>query len=219
MNSSLESLHHFRVASISVDAPWYRQGNAHSRNLQTHTTTLLSHLHEDIMHPRWKEGKSWYAFAIKQEEQLPWWEHAQYVVELAATIAASYHHAIPVFHELCVLGLTRAWQGFCLQHVEGQVMSTIACKECIDRGGSVNAAFVWAFSNTTSLEKRTERVMAVLWGRPLLARRRLISECRSRNLAHLIEQISPDTLRKYLDAIWQKTTTNCWKHHATHFDF
>jgi hypothetical protein len=103
-----------------------------------------------------------------------------------------------------VLGLIRAWQAFCAGARNDKVMSTIACKECADRGGSVNAAFIWAKSEASE-DMRAKEVMAILWGRPLLARQRLNEEKRSRGFEALVKILAPETVNSFLKDIWRNS--------------
>ena len=107
-----------------------------------------------------------------------------------------------------VLGLVRSWQGFCCRETAGMVMSTAACRECVDRGGSVNSAFVWAL--TEREEDRAAAVMAVLWGRPLLSRHRLVFASRTRGFEALVRALSPEAVRKYLDEVWAIGCSDRW---------
>ena len=176
----------FRMASISVDAPFYL-------GQEKGLTTLSAH--KDRLHEELRKGK-WYAFSLCEGEEAAWWRCVDVVVENAYAIAATSE----VFHELVVLGLVRAWQGFCCRQAAGTVLSTVACRECIDRGGSVNAAFVWAL--TEREEDRPSAVMAVLWGRPLLSRHRLICASRTRGFEALVRALSPKDVREFLDKVW-----------------
>ena len=175
----------FRMASISVDAPFYLGKERGLTTLHAHKERLVAEL---------RKG-TWYAFSLKAGEETAWWRCVDFVVESAYAIATTP----VVFHELVVLGLVRAWQGFCSREADGKVLSTVACRECVDRGGSVNAAFVWAM--TKHEEDRASAVMAVLWGRPLLSRHRLIFASRTRGFEALVRTLSPRIVRDYLDKI------------------
>ena len=177
----------FRMASISVDAPFYLGQEKGLTTLSAHKERVSAEL---------RRGK-WYAFSLLEGEEAAWWQCADGVVERAYALAATPE----VFHELVVLGLVRAWQGFCCRRTAGTVVSTVACRECIDRGGSVNAAFVWAL--TEREEDRALAVMAVLWGRPLLSRRRLIFASRIRGFEALVRSFLPENVREYLKAAFQ----------------
>ena len=177
----------FRMASISVDAPFYL-------GHETGLTTLSAH--KERVTAELRRGK-WYAFSLLEGEEDAWWRRADAVVECAYAMAATPE----VFHELVVLGLVRAWQSFCCRQTAGTVFSTVACRECIDRGGSVNSAFVWAL--TESEEERASAVMAVLWGRPLLSRHRLIFASRTRGFEALVRSLPPEHVRAYLKAAFQ----------------
>ena len=187
----------FRMASISVDAPFYLGSERGLTTLVAHKERLLGEL---------RKGK-WYAFSLCKGEEEEWWRCTGLVVENAYAVAATTPLQTRVFHELVVLGLVRAWQAFCCRHTAGMAMSTIACRECVDRGGSVNSAFVWAL--TENEEERTSKVMSVLWGRPLLSRHRLIFASRTRGLEALVQSLSPGAVRNYLDEAW---TIGCCGH-------
>lgn len=181
---------HFRLASITVDAPFYKRGES----VADHRSIVLEELKKAI------DGqKSWYAFSLRDHEKEAWWNCAQYVVREAFQLGGVQSR---VFHELVVLGLIRAWQAFCVGSCTDRVISTIACKECADRGGSVNAAFVWANSDAEE-SMRAKEVMAVLWGRPLLARQRLNHEGRSRGFEAIVKALAPETVRAFLWDAWE----------------
>ena len=175
----------FRMASISVDAPLYLGREKGVATLHDHKERLVAEL---------RRGK-WYAFSLRPGEEAAWWRCVDFVVENAYAIAKTP----VVFHELVVLGLVRAWQGFCCRGSSGMAMSTIACRECVDRGGSVNSAFVWAL--TEREECRAPDVMAVLWGRPLLSRHRLIYASRTKGFEALVQSLTPKSLRDYLEKV------------------
>jgi hypothetical protein len=187
----------FRMASISVDAPFYLGRERGLTTLQAHKERLIGEL---------RKGK-WYAFSLGRGEEEAWWRCTDLVVDNAYAMAAPTEQQAEVFHELVVVGLVRAWQGFCCRHASGMVMSTIACRECVDRGGSVNSAFVWAL--TEAEENRALSVMSVLWGRPLLSRHRLIFASRTRGFEALVRSLSPEAVRNYLDEAW---TIGCCGH-------
>ena len=198
--------HAFRVASISVDAPFYLGKVPHLKTLDDHKKNLLQELHKGF-HPTLQ---SWYAFSLLEGEHQLWWHIVEEVVEKAAALAETADDTITSFHELMVLGLVRAWQGFCCRQRDGWVMSTVACKECIDRGGSINAAFVWALSKKEEPE-RAKEVMAVLWGRPLLARNRLIVSLRTEGFEALVRAFPPEWVERFLDDVWQKACQGLWR--------
>ena len=180
----------FRMASISVDAPFYLGHEKGLTSLQAHRERLAIEL---------RKGK-WYAFSLREGEE-SWWQCVDSVIESALAIAEKTERQAEVFHELVVMGLIRAWQGFCCRGVVGMAMSTVACRECVDRGGSVNAAFLWAL--TKREEDRALAVMAVLWGRPLLSRHRLIYAGRTRGFEALVHSLSPEIVRDYVGRAWE----------------
>jgi hypothetical protein len=183
----------FCAASLSVDSLLYRD---HERlAVHDHRTRLLRELSRSLF---LGETTS-YFFSLASEQKEPWWSVVEDVVERA--VALSQGRA-KVFHELVLLGLIRAWQGFHSKDVE-KIFSTVACKECIDRGGSVNASFLWAFLGDSVEEKeRAAKVMAVLWGRSLLARKRLIEKSRTQGFEALVDAFPPHVVRSYLEGIW-----------------
>jgi hypothetical protein len=190
----------FCLASISVDAPLYQGLLPKFTTVDDHAKELLRQLHESIFHPTGMKG--WYAFVVKKEDRQEWWKCVETVIELSKSLTAE----VRVFHELCVLGLIRAWQGFCVRDERGKVVSTIACKECIDRGGAVNAEFVWALSDEKMAEQeRVKHVMSVLWGRPLLARRRLIESSRTRGFEALVT-LPQSRVKKFLHSVWEESS-------------
>jgi hypothetical protein len=189
----------FRMASISVDAPFYLGKERGLSTFQAHKERLCDELRKE----------KWYAFSLCKGEEEPWWRCVDLVVENAYAMAAGTERQVEVFHELVVLGLVRAWQGFCCRNVSGMVMSTVACRECVDRGGSVNSAFVWALTEDET--DRASKVMSVLWGRPLLSRHRLIFTSRTRGLEALVRSLLPAAVRNYLDEAW---TIGCCGHWA-----
>jgi hypothetical protein len=199
----------FRLASVSVDSPLYLGRISTLSSLRDHKRHLLQDLHKGLS----CSASSWYAFSLIDGEKEEWWHCIEEVVEKAFFIAEETSHPIPVFHELVVLGLIRAWQGFCCRNVQGSVMSTIACKECADRGGSVNAAFSWAMTDVAEIE-RASIVQAVLWGRPLLARQRLIEKRRTRGFEMLVRSLMPSDVRTYLDYLWGIGCHDRWQKKA-----
>ncbi len=196
----------FRLASVSVDAPFYYNCDQALIPLREHRKLLLSELKKGLIPSR----SSWYAFSLQDGERDQWWHCVEHVVEKAFCLASMTDHQIPVFHELVVLGLVRAWQGFCCRIAGGSVMSTIACKECVDRGGSVNAAFTWAFFEGSD-EERARAVQAVLWGRPLLSRQRLIEKPRTRGFEALARSLMPAMVRRYLEEVWDESCHRRWR--------
>lgn len=196
----------FRLASLSVDAPFYRGFDRKLFTLQDHKRHILKELRKGLS----PSPSSWYAFSVLEGEEHEWWDNVQMVVEKAFALAQLTDYRCPVFHELVVLGLIRAWQGFCCRKSTGEVISTVACKECADRGGSVNAAFVWAFSDKEE-EQRAKTVEAVLWGRPLLVRQRLIEKRRTCGLEALVRAFHPSTVKTFLDEIWHESCKGRWK--------
>ena len=183
----------FYAASLSVDSPLYR---GHEKiDIDEHRKRLLRELSRSIF----LGEAAWYYFSLNAVEKEPWWSLTEEVVERAFSLSRGKS---AVFHELVLLGLIRAWQAFHLKDVE-RMISTVACKECIDRGGSVNAAFLWAFLGDDVGEKeRAAKVMAVLWGRPLLARKRLIEKSRTKGFEALVDALPPHVVRAYLEGIW-----------------
>lgn len=189
VNASRSNASRFRVASISVDSPLYR--NEGGWPLQYHRETCLKEI---------KKPHGWYQFALQGGEEPHWSACVDYVVETAFRMART----VDDFHELVVLGLIRAWQSFCVRGLEGRAMGTIACKECIDRGGAVNAAFAWAYSDPAlSQRELTYRVMSILWGRPILARERLNEPWRTKGFEALVRFFRPEEVRAFLDGVWQ----------------
>jgi hypothetical protein len=187
--------HHdlFCAASLSVDSPLY-QGKE-GADIQEHKKMLLSQLSRAIF----LKDTSWYYFCLKGKEKEMWWSIVEEVVDQAFALSQGL---IAVFHELVVLGLIRAWQAFHMKDVE-RLISTVACKECIDRGGSVNAAFMWALLGDEVEEKtRANKVMAILWGRPLLSRGRLVVRQRTKGFQALLEVFPPNRVRSYLETAW-----------------
>ena len=180
---------HFRLASITVDAPFYKR----TQKEADHRSIVLEELKKAI-----EEKPSWYAFSLRDDEKERWWRAARFVVREAFQLGGT---DAKVFHELVVLGLIRAWQAFCVGNRSGRVISTVACKECADRGGSVNAAFLWARQDGDEAERARE-VMAILWGRPLLARRRLNQEHRTHGFEALVRALAPETVRAFLQEVW-----------------
>ncbi len=196
----------FRLASVSVDAPFYRGSDRRLMTLRDHQSHLLGELKKGLTPSR----SSWYAFALMEGEHGAWWRCVEEVVEKAFFLSEMTDHPIAVFHELVVLGLVRAWQGFCCRSLTGSVMSTVACKECVDRGGSVNAAYVWALGDDGE-KHRACAVQAVLWGRPLLARQRLIERSRTRGFEALVRCCMPTAVHQYLEEIWNAACLNQWQ--------
>ncbi len=195
----------FRVASLSVDAPFYKDRDETLQTLRAHKKNLLVELRKGLG----PSSFSWYAFSLIEEERDEWWHCMEQVVEKASFLAEMTDRQILVFHELVVLGLVRAWQGFCCAKAVGRVMSTVACKECIDRGGSVNAAFIWSLSQKEEPERSSD-VMAVLWGRPLLARSRLIEQSRTRGFEAIVRSFLPSSVRQYLEEVWNGACHGRW---------
>lgn len=189
----------FRVASITVDAPFYRGEEKRLTTLDAHRERLVAELCKD----------RWYSFVVSEEEKKDWWNCVDSVVEHAYQLAKTTDNQVTVFHELIVLGLVRAWQSFCCRTSAGLAMSTIACRECIDRGGSVNAAFAWAFAERE--EDRAKQVMAILWGRALLSRHRLILSSRTRGFEALARACSPVSVREFLNGIWTVGSLGRWQ--------
>jgi hypothetical protein len=183
----------FCAASLSVDSPLYkgREGG----DIQEHKKMLLNQLSRAIF----LKDTSWYFFSLQGKQKEMWWSIVEEVVELSLALSQGL---IPVFHELVVLGLIRAWQAFHMKDVN-RLISTIACKECIDRGGSVNAAFMWALlGDDVGKKERARKVMAILWGRPLLARRRLIDKSRTIGFQALVAALPAKEVRHYLETVW-----------------
>ncbi len=200
LKASRENIDHFRVASLSVDNPWYLGK----------TGTLLQHRRfvEHEINAAIEGGTSWFAFALKEEERQVWRDCTQFIVERAFLMAQRSHQdSAPIFHELVILGLIRAWQGFCLKNAQKDVLSTIACKECADRGGNANAALAWALLEGKE-EDRIKNVEAILWGRPLLSRSRLNEHCRTKGFLSLVQTFPRQVVRDYLDAVYRYAQGN-----------
>lgn len=195
----------FRLASVSVDAPFYKSADK-KKPLEEHRRQLLHELKKGCIHPR----SGWYAFSLMKGEEDEWWQCVDQVLEKSVILSETTEQKVRVFHELVVLGLIRAWQGFCCRNAAKSVISTIACKECADRGGSVNAAFTWALSHEEDLEK-AHIVETVLWGRPLLSRNRLIDSSRTQGFEALVRAFEPVVVRKYLEEIWNEACQGRWQ--------
>jgi hypothetical protein len=174
--------------------------------LQDHKRHLLSELHKGLT----PSSSTWYAFSLQEGEQEEWWRCVENCVEKAVCLAEMTDYQVTVFHELVVLGLVRAWQAFCCRKASGRVISTVACKECADRGGSVNAAYLWALCDGEE-ETRARTVEAVLWGRPLLVRRRLTEKGRTRGFESLVTALHPSTVRHYLEEVWHEACHTRWQ--------
>jgi hypothetical protein len=205
-DASQKSPSTFRLASVTVDAPFYRGRDTSLSTLPEHKKRLLAELKRGLA----PSHSSWYAFSLLDGEEDEWWRCVEQVVERAFFLAQMTDCQAPVFHELVVLGLVRAWQGFCCRTATGKVMSTVACKECVDRGGSINAAFTWAFTDTDEVH-RAYAVEAVLWGRPLLARQRLIEKTRTRGFEALVRSFLPSAVRRYLEQVWDGACHGRWE--------
>ena len=184
----------FSFASISVDNPLYVAKDRSSCSVLKQKMVLLEQLKKACY-----GEESFYAFSLLDEDRDTFFRIVLAVLEEAYRISNEIsHRPAAVFHELVVLGLVRAWHGFCLRQAEGDAMATIACRECADRGGSVNAAFVWAFSEKNEQDTAVS-VQTVLWGRPLLACMRLNEHCRSRGFCALVENFQPSDMKKYTE--------------------
>jgi len=197
LEASQKYPHEFRLASISVDTPLYRGKRKEIQTVKDHKKTLEEQLLKSIFYP---SNSSCYAFSLISDEKKEWAHIVKAVLNKAYELAEDLSPA--VFHELVVLGLIRAWQRFCTKNTSGKVLSTIACKECIDRGGSVNSALVWALQNHLSKQTCAQEVMSILWGRPLLSRYRLILPSRTTGFEALVKAFTPNTVRDYLSSIW-----------------
>ena len=108
LEASHQNIDHFRVASLSVDNPWYRSH---------HDKPLIQHRHfiEKELNAAIQGQASWYAFAIKDDERDEWTDWVGFVVDEAFAMAQETKSSI-VFQELVLLGIIRAWQGFCMRN-------------------------------------------------------------------------------------------------------
>lgn len=101
------------------------------------------------------------------------------------------------YKELILVSLVRLWQGYVYGFFKQkgapfELLSTVACKECIDRGGKLNAELVWALDKSQE-DEREAKVVALFYGRALLARKRMIQKHRSDAFFDLIQCCSrPD---------------------------
>jgi len=187
----------FRLASLSVDAPFYR-GHSSFTSVHKCRDHMLDQLSAAVYEPY---GKSWYAFSLFDHERDRWMACAEAVLEQTLEMAVD----IQTFNELVVMGLARAWQKFTLQ---GKAISTIACKECIDRAGSLNAAFFWALCcRQCSEQEKAKKCMAILWGRPLLARSRLVEPSRTQGFESLLKAYSSDDVNEYLKKVQKQVVS------------
>ena len=96
----------FCAASLSVDSPLYlgKEGG----DIEEHKKLLLTQLSRAIF----MQDTSWYFFSLRGDEKEMWWSIVEEVVEESFALAQG---VIPVFHELVILGLVRAWQAFRLK--------------------------------------------------------------------------------------------------------
>lgn len=105
------------------------------------------------------------------------------------------------FRELVILGMIRFHVAKCALHSHSSILVSYACKESMDRGGKINAAFLWALGEDTFRFKKI--VFSALHGRPLLSRGRLILADRLEPLFALQIVVSQPKVRKFLHDIAQ----------------
>lgn len=211
------------VASISVDSPHYRVTyDVAQISLEEAKEQLLAFLKDpSIFEP---QSKSWYFFSLcEREDQEKWVEVSSFViasaygfvVSLLSEVADYEKHKI--FQELVVWGLCRAWQGWSSSYLsecaidlpreqekELSLLSTITCREGVDRGGAINGGLISLLSED-SMEKVVEKALSIMWGRPILFRGRLNELERSEGFFLAIEYVRTlQLLRQFLNETYQK---------------
>ncbi|MDB6081875.1 MAG: hypothetical protein JWO53_1147 [Chlamydiia bacterium] len=104
---------------------------------------------------------------------------------------AVIHHQLPLgtdqkvwnwqqkaaLRELVILGIMRYLVARSVQEAsalqaDAKILSSYVCKECMDRGGKVNASFLWALG--ADIPETHKLVFSALHGRALLSRNRLV---------------------------------------------
>lgn len=105
------------------------------------------------------------------------------------------------FRELVILGVMRFHVAQCALRSHADILVSYACKESMDRGGKINAAFLWALGSDT-LEFQ-EIVFSALHGRSLLSRGRLILADRLEPLFALQIVVSQPKVHEFLHDIAQ----------------
>ena len=133
-----------------------------------------------------KYTKNWYFFSIyEQEDQAFWHDCLSELIDIAYTTInelelTNTRQTHKAFQELVIYLIVRAWHGFILRKLpaSSRILSTIACREGVDRGGALNGGLLGFLTSKTEQEKWIKAI-SVMWGRPLLFRARLNEEARA----------------------------------------
>ena len=121
-----------------------------------------------------------------------WIEPLTMIVDMALKAASGCKRV--AFRELVHLGIIRYYQ-----LATQASLSTIACKEGIDRGAKVNAEILWALAdNAKEYEKY---IFSLLFARALLTRSRAILPDRVQQIAALLQHIPHKVAHDYLHDI------------------
>ncbi len=141
-------------------------------------------------------------FPIPEDKRGLWESAIRNISEEAAGCiqAGSEQAKVRAYKELILVSLVRLWQGYVYgifkQRSEPfELLSTVACKECIDRGGKLNAELVWALDKSSD-EEREAKSIALFYGRALLARKRMIQKHRSDAFFDLVQCCSKEDVER-----------------------
>lgn len=119
-----------------------------------------------------QEWPQWRAQALSKLRELP--------LEVGST----------ALKEMALLVMYRQFQEYVFKRLPqgSEVITTVACKECIDRGGKMNAEILWS-SPYINLAEKNRMVAAIFFGRALFARNRMVQPHRSDAFLELLERV------------------------------
>lgn len=102
--------------------------------------------------------------------------------------------------EIALLVLFRHFQEYVFSKLPlgSEVLTTVACKECIDRGGKMNAEILWSSPYLKPLQgtkkvsatvAKNRAIAAIFFGRALFARKRMVQPHRADAFLELLERV------------------------------
>ncbi len=174
------------VSSLSVDSPHYRvEYNIEKISLRDIANQLKAFFSSSDIFS--SSSQSWYFFSIFEKAAQNSWKQVlssiveeAYEVILAQNIPPEASRKLhKAFQELVVYGVARAWHGWAFRKTYAYtqkkplyLISTMSCREGVDRGGALNGGML-GFLLAKTDEEIWKHAMPIIWGRPILFRERL----------------------------------------------
>ncbi len=197
LNSSFPE--QFFGITLDVNSSFYRYYQEES-----FSNSFKERIHQWLFDPlNYTLSSQGHYFPIAEKERPEWEERLRILSEEAFYLinTGTELEKQSAYKELMLLMIVRAWQGKIFRALSSrsdqiELLSTIACKECIDRGGKLNASLLWALDPSID-EEVEKKVIALFYGRALLARKRMIQPHRSDSFMDLVNVVPRMQVRDF----------------------